>query len=77
VIAVPHGCAIGVALAMMLGGDLAGLAPEWARIEKESGGTLGAAARIVETGETIAVAGDGHFQMQSVCKAPIAMAVLH
>lgn len=72
-----HGYAIGVALAVMLGGGLAGLPPEWARIEKESGGTLGAAARIVETGETIALNGDGHFPMQSVCKAPIAMAVLH
>ena len=72
-----HGSAIGLALAMTLGGDLAGLASEWARIEKESGGTLGAAARIVETGETVAWNGDGHFPMQSVCKAPIAMAVLH
>jgi beta-lactamase class A len=60
----------------MLGGDLAGLAPEWERIEKESGGTLGAAARIAETGETVAWNGDGHFPMQSVCKAPIAMALL-
>jgi beta-lactamase class A len=68
---------MGVALAMILGGDLAGLAPAWERIEKESGGTLGAVARIVETGETVAWNGDGHFPMQSVYKAPIAMAVLH
>ena len=64
-----------VALAMMVGRDLAGLAPELERIEKESGGTLGAAARIVETGETVAWNGDGHFPIQSVCKAPIGMAV--
>ncbi|HEU0092985.1 MAG TPA: class A beta-lactamase [Vicinamibacteria bacterium] len=64
-------------LAMMLGRDLAGLAPELERIEKESGGTLGAAALLVETGETVAWNGDGHFPMQSVCKAPIGMAVLH
>jgi beta-lactamase class A len=66
-----------VVLAMMLGRDLAGLAPELERIEKDSGGTLGAAARIVETGETVAWNGEGHFPMQSVCKAPIGMAVLH
>jgi beta-lactamase class A len=62
---------------MMLGRDLAGLAPELERIEKESGGTLGAAALLVETGEVVAWNGDGHFPMQSVCKAPIGMAVLH
>jgi beta-lactamase class A len=66
-----------VVLAMMLGRDLAGLAPELERIEKESGGTLGAAALLVETGETVAWNGEGHFPMQSVCKAPIGMAVLH
>jgi beta-lactamase class A len=66
-----------VVVAMLLGRDLAGLAPELERIEKESGGTLGAAARLVETGETVAWNGDAHFPMQSVCKAPIGMAVLH
>jgi beta-lactamase class A len=66
-----------VVLAMMLGRELAGLAPELERIEKESGGTLGAAALLVETGETVAWNGDGHFPMQSVYKAPIGMAVLH
>jgi beta-lactamase class A len=72
-----HGYPMAVLLAMMLGGDLSGLAPELERIAKESGGTLGAAVRLVETGETVAWNGDGHFPMQSVYKAPIAMAVLH
>jgi beta-lactamase class A len=61
----------------MVGRDLAGLASDLERIEKESGGTLGAAALLVETGETVAWNGDGHFPMQSVYKAPIGMAVLH
>ena len=72
-----HGYPMAVLLATMLGGDLSGLAPELERIAKESGGTLGAAVRVVETGETVAWNGDGHFPMQSVYKAPIAMAVLH
>jgi beta-lactamase class A len=72
-----HGYPLAVLLATMLGGDLSGLAPELERIAKESGGTLGAAVRLVETGETVAWNGDGHFPMQSVYKAPIAMAVLH
>jgi len=72
-----HGYPMAVLLATMLGADLSGLAPELERIAKESGGTLGAAVRLVETGETGAWNGDGHFPMQSVYKAPIAMAVLH
>ena len=66
-----------VVLAWMAGSELAGLGPELARIEKESGGVLGAAVRVVETGETVVRNGDGHFPMQSVYKAPIGMAVLH
>jgi beta-lactamase class A len=72
-----HAYPMAVLLATMLGGDLSGLAPDLERIAKESGGTLGAAVRLVETGETVAWNGDGHFPMQSVYKAPIAMAVLH
>jgi beta-lactamase class A len=66
-----------VVLALMAGGDLTGLGPELARIEKEAAGTLGAAVCVVETGETVAWNADGHFPMQSVYKAPIGMAVLH
>jgi beta-lactamase class A len=66
-----------VVLFLAAGGDLAGLAPELERIARETSGTLGAAVRIVETGETVVLNGDGHFPMQSVYKAPIGMAVLH
>jgi len=66
-----------VVLSMMAGGDLTGLAGDLDRIAREVDGTLGAAVRVVETGETVVVNGDGHFPMQSVYKAPIGMAVLH
>ena len=64
-------------LAMLAGGDLAGLAADLERIARETDGTLGAAVRLVETGETVVLNGDGRFPMQSVYKAPIGMAVLH
>ena len=66
-----------MALAMAAGGDLTGLAAELDRIARETDGTLGAAVRLVETGETVVWNGDGRFPMQSVYKAPIGMAVLH
>jgi len=66
-----------IALAMTAGGDLTGLGPDLDRIARETDGTLGAAVRLVETGETVVVNGDGRFPMQSVYKAPIGMAVLH
>ena len=66
-----------MALAMAAGGDLTGLAAELDRIARETDGTLGAAVRLVETGETVVLNGDGRFPMQSVYKAPIGMAVLH
>jgi len=40
-------------------------------------GKVGAAAIVLETGESVAMRGDQHFPMQSVYKFPIAMAVLH
>ena len=66
-----------IALAMTAGGDLTGLAADLDRIARETDGTLGAAVRLVETGETVVLNGDGRFPMQSVYKAPIGMAVLH
>ena len=66
-----------VVLALAAGGDLAGLGSDLERIAGETSGTLGAAVRLVETGETVVLNGDGHFPMQSVYKAPIGMAVLH
>ena len=66
-----------IALAMTAGGDLTGLGPDLDRIARETDGTLGAAVRLVETGETVVLNGDGRFPMQSVYKAPIGMAVLH
>ncbi|HET6900024.1 MAG TPA: class A beta-lactamase [Vicinamibacteria bacterium] len=64
-------------LAMLASGDLTGLAADLDRIARETDGTLGAAVRLVETGETVVLNGDGRFPMQSVYKAPIGMAVLH
>jgi beta-lactamase class A len=66
-----------IALAMTAGGDLTGLAADLDRIARGTDGTLGAAVRLVETGETVVLNGDGRFPMQSVYKAPIGMAVLH
>ena len=66
-----------VVLAVMAGGELTGLGSDLDRIAREVDGTLGAAVRVVETGETVVLNGDGHFPMQSVYKAPIGMAVLH
>ena len=40
-------------------------------------GRIGASALVVETGESAAFHGGEHFPMESVCKLPIAMAVLN
>ena len=64
-------------LLLAAGGGLAGLESDLQRLAHETSGTLGAAVRIVESGETVVLNGDGHFPMQSVYKAPIGMAVLH
>src|SRR5690349_13686111 len=46
-------------------------------IAHTSGGTLGVAATLVESGdEIVSFHGDDHFPMQSVYKLPIAMAAL-
>jgi beta-lactamase class A len=66
-----------VVLALMAGADLTGLGSDLDRIARGVDGTLGAAVRVVETGETVVLNGDGRFPMQSVYKAPIGMAVLH
>jgi beta-lactamase class A len=46
-------------------------------IAAEAEGKVGVCAQLLETGESIALNAAHHFPMQSVYKAPIAMAVLH
>ena len=46
------------------------------QIATSAQGKVGAAAMVLETGESVAIRGDQHFPMQSVYKFPIAMAVL-
>lgn len=52
------------------------LEAEIGRIAGEARGRVGAAARVLETGEEVALNGRDRFPMQSVYKLPIAMAVL-
>ena len=47
------------------------------RIAAEAEGNVGVCAQLLETGESITLNAALHFPMQSVYKAPIAMAVLH
>lgn len=47
------------------------------QIANDAQGKVGAAAMLVETGESVSLNGDDPFPMQSVYKMPIAMAVLH
>lgn len=47
------------------------------QIANDAQGKVGAAAMLVETGESVSLNGDQPFPMQSVYKMPIAMAVLH
>jgi beta-lactamase class A len=53
------------------------LPDRWARIAVAVNGRVGAAALVVETGESASYHGGERFPMQSVYKFPIAMAVLH
>jgi len=55
----------------------ADLTAEFARIASDAHGHTGAAALLIETGETASFHGADRFPMQSVYKFPIAMAVLH
>lgn len=47
------------------------------QIANDAQGKVGAAAMLIETGESVSLNGDDPFPMQSVYKMPIAMAVLH
>jgi beta-lactamase class A len=51
--------------------------PAFEEIAAAAHGHVGAAVRVVETGEAFSFHGSEHFPMQSVYKLPIAMAVLH
>jgi beta-lactamase class A len=53
------------------------LTDKWRGVAVGVSGRVGAAALIIESGESNALNGSGHFPMQSVYKLPIAMAVLH
>jgi beta-lactamase class A len=50
---------------------------EWEKIASSAKGKVGAAAVLLETGESIELDSEEHFPMQSVYKFPIGMAVLH
>jgi len=52
------------------------LEAEWRTIARETDGTAGAAAMHLGTGKRAALNGDDRFPLASVCKLPIAMAVL-
>jgi beta-lactamase class A len=68
---------------LMLIGLIAGIASaqslyeQLAKVAGAVDGHIGAAVRIVETGESASLRGGDRFPMQSVYKFPIAMAVLH
>jgi beta-lactamase class A len=47
------------------------------QLSRQAQGRVGAAAMVLETGESVDFNGDQHFPMQSVYKLPIGMAVLH
>ncbi len=53
------------------------LADRFAQIAAEAHGKVGAAAVVVETGESVSIEGDTRLPMQSVYKFPIGMAILH
>lgn len=52
------------------------LAAEWRGIAAQSDGVCGAAAMRVDSGQRIGLHGDERFPLASVCKLPIAMAIL-
>jgi beta-lactamase class A len=66
---------VGLAVAAVL--SASGLTSQMEDIAAAAHGHVGAAVRVIETGETTAFHGDDHFPMQSVYKLPIALAVLH
>ena len=78
---------IAVLLAMVFGGctttsrsdprELPRLQREITKLSRAAKGRLGVGTCLLETGETVTVAGDERFPMQSVYKLPIAMAALH
>ncbi|MBR7722397.1 class A beta-lactamase [Hymenobacter properus] len=53
------------------------LASQFAKLAVPAVGRVGVAATLVETGETVSLAGAERFPMQSVFKLPIALAVIH
>jgi beta-lactamase class A len=53
------------------------LSHEFERIGGAANGHVGAAVRLIETGERMSFHGAEHFPMQSVYKLPISMAVIH
>lgn len=67
---------MGLLVLSVLAVSWSSLPADLAAIAKGADGRLGAAVLLVETEEAVAIHGDGHFPMQSVYKAPIAMAVL-
>jgi beta-lactamase class A len=56
--------------------SLSDLKPRLQEIANSSGGRVGAAVELLETGESVSLDGEGRYPMQSVYKLPIAMAVL-
>jgi len=57
--------------------EFAGLQRLIEHFAHDAQGRVGVAASVIETGQTVTVAGDERFPMQSVYKLPIAVAVLH
>lgn len=55
----------------------AALTTQMEQIAKTISGRVGASVLLIETGESAAVRGGDHFPMESVCKLPMAMAVLN
>jgi beta-lactamase class A len=68
---------IGSAFLVFAASALAGLTGDIQKVAADIDGTLGAAVILVETGEQASFNANERFPMQSVYKAPIAMAVLH
>jgi len=71
------GNAIGQTLHLLGAGTFDGLSDQMAQLAKAAHGRVGAAALLIETGESASLRGSESFPMQSVYKAPISMAVLH
>jgi beta-lactamase class A len=66
-----------LAAAVLLSASGGSLAAQMEEIAGAAHGHVGAAVRVLETGQGAALRGDDHFPMQSVYKLPIGMAVLH